>query len=351
MSKNLPTKTPQYDLFSSFLSNDPDSVSNTVEIWEAIPKYIFTAKQIEKLRTKDGLAKLFTWQYMYNNEEFQVDVQPALIKEENGDQLAHFPGVTEELVEEALKKIFTYQNHGTHDQNKLESWVKFSLNMIHRELKSRGRSRSIVQIKHALQVMSKCIITLSKKENCGKKFSQVWQGPILQELITIGREEYLENSNSFHLSKLSTFISHSINDLEYRQFNYDRLMECDEQVTRWLYKRLIHRYKQAAINNDYHFTFSSITKDSALLQQASDHHNRQKLQAALDELVSKKVIRDYQIELKKEGNKIVDVRYTVFPTSEFIQEQKAANKRYLNSQESLKIINNLFLPESNNVTN
>ena len=45
MSKDVATRNLQYDLFSSFLSNDPDSVSNTVEIWEAIPKYIFTPKQ------------------------------------------------------------------------------------------------------------------------------------------------------------------------------------------------------------------------------------------------------------------------------------------------------------------
>lgn len=332
MSKDVATRNLQYDLFSSFLSNDPDSVSNTVEIWEAIPKYIFTPKQIEKLRTKKGHADPFSWQYMYNNSEFQVDIQPALIKGEEGYK-AYFPGITEEFVEEALKKIFTYQNHGIHDVNKHESWVKFSLNMIYRELKSRGRTRDLDQIKHALQVMSKCVITLSKKEPGGRKFTQVWQGQILQEMITVGREEYLEDSSSFHLAKLPTFITHSINQLEYRQFNYDRLMECDEQVARWLYKRLIHRYKQAAINNDYHFTFSSIVKDSALLQQASEHHNRQKLKAALDELVRKKVIRDYQIELKKEGRKIIDTTYTVFPTSEFIQEQKASNKRYSNTQE------------------
>jgi len=338
MSKNISTQSLQYDLFSNFLSNDPESVSNTVEMWEIIPKYILTPKQIEKLRTKEGHANPFSWEYLYSNTEFQVDIQPALIKEDDGAYKAYFPGVTEELVEEALKKIFTYQNHGIHDTDKHESWVRFSLNMIHRELKSRGRSRSLDQIKHALQIMSKCIITLSKKEIGAKKYTQIWQGQILQELITVGREEYLEDSGSFHVARLPTFITHSINQLEYRQFNYNRLMECSEQVARWLYKRLIHRYRQASINNDYHFTFSSIVKDSALLQQASERHNREKLENALDELVRKKILRNYEVELKKTGRKITDAVYTVFPTAEFIQEQKAANKRQLNSQETLESI-------------
>lgn len=34
-------KSIQYDLFSQFLTNDPDSVSNTVELWESIPQVFF----------------------------------------------------------------------------------------------------------------------------------------------------------------------------------------------------------------------------------------------------------------------------------------------------------------------
>jgi len=35
----LPIKSPQYDLFSQFVTNDESEVSNTVEVWESIPKY------------------------------------------------------------------------------------------------------------------------------------------------------------------------------------------------------------------------------------------------------------------------------------------------------------------------
>jgi len=44
----------QLDLFSSFVSNEGQTISNTVEIWEKIPKYFFTARQIEKLRPETG---------------------------------------------------------------------------------------------------------------------------------------------------------------------------------------------------------------------------------------------------------------------------------------------------------
>ncbi len=47
----------QMSLFSNFVSNDQDKVSNTIEMWEKIPKYFFTHKQIETLREESGLAQ------------------------------------------------------------------------------------------------------------------------------------------------------------------------------------------------------------------------------------------------------------------------------------------------------
>jgi len=35
-------KSIQYDLYSTFVSNDATKVSNLVEFWENIPKYFFT---------------------------------------------------------------------------------------------------------------------------------------------------------------------------------------------------------------------------------------------------------------------------------------------------------------------
>ena len=146
---NLPIKSLQYDLFSQFVTNDKSEISNTVEVWESIPKYFFTPKQVEKLRTQDGLARTFSWQYKYNNTPYSVKIQPALI-EVDGIEKAYFPSVTEELVEEALKKILSDQRYGLHDPQNIETWVRFTLSMIQKELKARGRSRNRNQIKHAI---------------------------------------------------------------------------------------------------------------------------------------------------------------------------------------------------------
>lgn len=330
MKKNkLPTKNPpnreiesiQFDLFSQFIANDKSKLSNTVEVWESIPKYFFTPKQVEKLRTKSGHADPYKQEYLYNGIVCAVKIQPALIEQKDGGYKAFFPSVTEELVEEALTKLFTEQKYGIHDPKNTESWVRFSLSMLHKELKGRGRERNRNQIKHSIEVMSSCIITLYKEKK------EIWKGSILQDLVTIGREEYIEDTDAQHIARLPLFISHSINSLEYRQFNYDRLMSCNEQLTRWIYKQLIHRFRQANLLNDYHFMYSGLARDSGLLQQATEGRNRQKVKSSLEELIKRGILSRYEDETRMEGRKIIDVKYTVFPTYEFITEQKAANKR------------------------
>lgn len=338
MTKKIPqTKQPpkdttqslQMDLFTQFVTNDLDRVSNSVEIWESIPKYFFTTRQTEKLRNKDGLAKPFTWKFSYKNQPCAVKTQPALIEQEDGSYKAFFPGITEELVEESLKKILSNQQYGIHDPQNAETWVRFTLSMIQKELRARKKTRSRTEIKHAIEVMKLSVLTFSSE---GK---EVWNGAILQDLVTVGREEYLADVDAHHVARLPLFISRAINHLEYRQFNYDRLMGCKEQLSRWIYKRLINRFKHASFMNDYHFMYSDL-KESALLQQGKESDNRRKVTSALKELQERGVLMSFEQHEKKSGRKTIDVKYKVFPSSEFVKEQKAANKR--NTDVGLKAV-------------
>ncbi len=79
--------------------------------------------------------------------------------------------------------------------------------------------------------------------------------------------------------------------------------------------------------NSYHFMYSDLKRDSGLLQQDREHDNRKKVTSAFDELVSCSVLQRCDEDVRKEGRKIVDVKYTSFPTPDFVAEQKAANKR------------------------
>lgn len=310
----------QLALFSQFLTHDPDNVSNTIELWDTIPKYFFTPALSKKLRTHSGHADPFTWHYKYQDNDFTVTIAPAQIKQNDGKYKSLFPGITEEFVEEALKKILSSSSLcRIHDAEKPSTWIKFSLKMIQKELARRSRARNINEIKNAIAVMSKCTISITCNER------EIWSGSILQDLITIDRASYVQKPESYHIARLPLLFSQSINNLNYRQFNYEKLMKCNEQLSRWFYKKLVNSFTQANYSNSYHLKYSSI-ESSALLQQASISKNIQKISSALEELKNLNIIRHYSHEYIKQNRKIIDILYSFFPSDQFIYEQKAANK-------------------------
>lgn len=321
----LQIKNLQYDMFSQFVTNVQSEMSNTIEMWESIPKYFLTPQQVEKLQIHTSHADPYKWSYTYKNIPYSVKIQPAMIEQKDGSYKAFFPSVTEELVEEVLKKILSDQRYGLHDPQDVKTWVRFSLSLLQRELAIRGHSRNLLQIKHAINVISSCILTLYRK---GK---EIWKGSFLQDLVTVSRDEYLADTDAQHIARLPLFISCAINQLEYRQFNYNLLMNFNEQLTRWIYKQLIHRYRQANLMNDYHFMYSNFERDSGFLQQGRSNDNRRKVTAALDELVNRSVLLSYKVNVRKEGRRVVDVKYTVHSHPDFVSEQKAANRREYNN--------------------
>ncbi len=327
--RKIPAKKPpsitresaQMDLFTRFTANNLNQVSNSIELWDSIPKYFFTPKQMEKLRTLEGHADPYTRKYEYKEVNYIVKFQPALIEQPNGGYKAFFPGNTEDLVEEALKKILSKQSYGIHDPQKKETWVRFTLGMIQKDLKSRGKERNIKEIKHAIKVMSSCVLTWGFDDDI-----EIWNGAILQDLVTVGRKEYLADLDAHHVARLPIFITTAINDLDYRQFNYDRLMGCNAQLSRWIYKLLINRFIQAGGINPYNFLYSDL-KNSGLLQQGRECDNRKKVISAFEELKARNVVLELKQEERKNKGKIIDVKYTVIATLAFTSEQKAANLR------------------------
>ena len=83
-----------------------------------------------------------------------------------------------------------------------------------------------------------------------------------------------------------------------------------------------------------------------MLQQAREKDNRAKVIDALDELVKRNVLMRHKHEERPlKAKKVVDVKYTLYPSTEFVKEQKAANLRVTNNQNKalesgLKIVDN-----------
>jgi hypothetical protein len=201
--------------------------------------------------------------------------------------------------------------------------------MVQQELKQRGKSRSLDEIKRSLEILSKAVLTVEfdSQQHVTSAKRLVYTNPILSEVTGVTRLDYLQDPKAMWLAKLPSLISKSVNELSYRQFNYGTLMSLSSQLARWFHKRLSHQYTQASITDPYHIKYSSIRRDSGLL-----HHSRQsvhikQIDAALNELIDKRVLLSFKKDVRKKGRAVTEIVYTMLPTSTFQEEIKTANAR------------------------
>lgn len=310
----------QLDLFSSLVSNEPQT-SNSIYSWEAIPKYFNSPQKQKLLRDKSGLASPVSHEFEHNNTNYILRIQPALIKE-GSDYKAYFPSASEEAIEEVLKKFLTKKGKSMHSKKESETWVRYTLRDIFNELKNRNKLKSIVQIKHSLEIMAGTVYTLIDKDSG----DQLWQGSILQEVFSVSRKKYLENSELEHAAKLSAFISNSINTLDVRPYNYSLFFKCKNQLSSWIFKLLVNKFTQASNSNTYHFKYSRL-KSSGLLDKNIESKNRLASYDALNDLVNLNIIKTWEKEEKKQGRAIIDVVFTIYAHDDFIKSQVNANKK------------------------
>ena len=327
-----PARSAQYDLFATFFGNERD-LSNTIELWDALPKYSVTPRIQSQMRDEKGRLPVYRRELEYRPSpraenpvpfKYAITLQPASIETEDGYR-DFYPSADEELVEEVIKKIFSQQRYGIHDVRNAESWVKFTLHMIRKELARRGKTRSIPEIKRSIEILSKTVIDLTI-EGAGQR-KTLYTNPILNDLTRVTIADRLEDPTAMWTARLPALVSLSINNLSYRQFNYGLLMSLSSQLARWLLKRLSHEYTNASLMHPYKILFSTIERDSALLHHARVASNINTVQRALEELVANHALLDFKVEKRRNGAAIADVLYTLTPHPDFVKQVKAANAR------------------------
>ena len=324
-------KNKQYDLFTTFFGKDQRDLSNTIELWDAIPKYAVSPRQQNASRDDNWRLPVHVQEFEYRPSHVdtapitcRLKVQPASIEIKPGKFMDFYPSTDEELIEEVLKKIFADQQYGMHSVSGNESWVRFTLYMIQKELKTRGKSRSIDEIKRSLEIMSQAVVEV---EFQGQAKRLRYTNLILSDLTRMTRNDYLQDPKSMWYGRLPAIVSKSINELTYRQFNYATLMSLPTPLSRWFHKRLSHQYTNAGLLHPYQIKFSTIERDSGLLHHCRRSANMKTIDAALNELIKRNVLLNISSKEERRGREIVDVLYVLHAHPDFVSEVKAANAR------------------------
>ena len=321
----------QYELFTTFFGKSKRVLSNTIELWDAIPKYAASPRQQNAGRDRNGRLPVHAQEFEYRPSQrdtpaitCRLKVQPASIEVEPGRFVDFYPSADEELIEEILKKIFSDQQYGVHSVAGNESWVRFTLYMIQKELKTRRKTRSIDEIKRSLEIMAKAVLEV---EFLTPSKQLIYTDPILSSLTRVTRTSYLQDPKATWCARLPALVSRSINELTYRQFNYATLMSLPTPLSRWLHKRLSHQYTNASVMQPYTIRFSTIERDSGLLHHSRRSANRKAVDAALNALEKRNVFLSVAYQEERKGREIADVLYTLTAHPNFVSEVMAANAR------------------------
>ena len=327
------TKTPrpedvnskQLNLFQNFLANDRqrDRLSNTIELWDAVPRYYCDRTQQSKLRhAAERTLPVLERAFEHGNSSFRVKIYPARIETSQGF-CEYYPSVREELVEDALRKLSTQRNQGFLTETR--SGCVFSLHVLRKELAACGHTMSYQQAYESLSILNASRIEVASAN--GKK---MFKAPILPLLCGVSRSHLDIDPQAKWFCDFYPLVTMAINRLTYRQYDYERMMTHSSQLARWLHKRLAHNYIQASPLRPYTIAFSTTQRDSGLLDYQSQGITRpvQKLEDTCKELIADNVLMAYTCSRKRgKRRRLIDAIFTLTPTIHFTSQAKAANKR------------------------
>lgn len=329
----------QLSLFQGFLANTANeraALSNAVDLWDSIPRYALSRKKQEEIRLPGGYLPIRKVAFQYRGIPLTAVVRPARIEvrdeagKPTGETVEYYPSAREELIEHALRRLAAEPPAGFYDQPEQRSGLIFTLYRLRQELARQGHAMTYKDLAEGMDVLSLGAIDLETSDAADplgvRHFGRSTYFP---KLAGVRRDDLEKNPEAKWYVEFHPFVTASIDKVAYRQFNYQRLMKCRTQLARWLISQLVLKYTAAAITNSFEMRYSTIKRDSGLLE---GYRQQRQAVAALDD--AWKEVKDLgalymfkKAEHRGRRGKLEDVGYTLFPSREFAAEQKAANRR------------------------
>lgn len=322
--RDKPKKFDEHDLSLPvqlsffFLTEKESDYSNTVELYDFMPKYVW-AKQD---RINDQFLERINRTFEFRGREFQLKMDPARLEDKDGVVREYFPGIKEEHVEDILRKMMT-EGYGVMLDG--EAGIRFTLYQLQQELAEHGHSYSYDQIKNAIQVLKGTDIYLQTTKTGDQDAVNIAFSPI----ETYGFKDSGDETQTF--VRFSPLVTRSIKQQTYRMINYKKVNEFSgDVIARQLYKRLSHVYTYAKLGNTFNIMLTTLIRDFGLTFYEKLGQNNKQVEKALEELKARHVLNKFEIDPvyeKKPRKKLVDVKYTLYPDVKFVNDIIEANSR------------------------
>ncbi|MCX8050154.1 MAG: hypothetical protein N3A55_10930, partial [Methylohalobius sp.] len=270
---------PQLDLFQKFVDEGSrNRFSNTIELWDAIPKYSVSRQRQNRLRQATGGLDPVTMVFHHRGQPYVMTLYPAKVQTRDGKWVEYFPAEQEELVEDALRKLAAERGQGFYDNH--GPGVVFTSKQIIHLLDGYEHGIRHTPLLFSLHILLGTRVFISR---AGEKKS-FFASTILTELGAVSREDWRKDPSAKWYVRFNSLIEACIQAKTYRQFDFAKMMAHSSQLARWLYKRMAHLYRQASLIDPYRISLVSVKRDSGLLNASSLRFDARSLEKALEEM-------------------------------------------------------------------
>lgn len=310
----------------------PDSekfLGNLVEIYDAVPRF-FDSKTVTDLsqmvRNASGCVRKINFEVTVTAATLQAQVkvpstEGAKIKVTRN--LVFFPGVREEFVEKAIRKISTYSSTISGKR----CTVRFSLYELKKELSIFGHDFKYSEIREALQILTMARIQIVTVDIDGSSIDMT-SGYLnnLDIRSPSKRSKYYDPKAGPDQARcevdLHPLISLKISQGQFRMYQYGIDMTLSSVFSRHLLRHLSIVWTNAS--EERAFTVSLMDFIQNVLARAPDkriHNDYRKLDEAVKELSRVGILKPGTVPVPvkaPKGNGYSDYNFTIFPTNRFV---------------------------------
>jgi hypothetical protein len=312
----------QLSLFTLLDPRKESNYSNTVELYDFLPKYVWGKSNRIQERFLESIERDFECR----GKKYSLTVHPARVKTKSGVQKEYYLSKKEEIVEDALRKIAIFGEAIYLDK---KIGMSFSIYQLQKELKKSGHSFSRQQIVESLNILANTKIVLTCHDD-----DQVWT---FSPIETLGFKGINEETHTF--VRFSALVTKSIDENTFRLYDYQKVMSYKNVIARQLHKRISHHFTQANFAQSYDIMLTTLLRDFGLKPAASLHSNLEDVKEALEEMKSRGTIMSYSVgepTLDAERrNKLLNVKFSISPSVQFLNEIRKGNEKKLQAKEVL----------------
>lgn len=285
--------------------------TNMVALYDIAPRFNFDTRE-----DGEGSQKIIERNFTFGEKRFRITLKPTRLKGADGKVVDRYLGEREQIVEEVLRRIASNRS-----RLKLHEGVKvrfpFTVSEVREELARVKHTFSFNEIREAITLLSEVRLVIQDLDGPGSPVLSSAAFPVM------GLRQKGDDFDSF--VEFNPLVADAIRLLDFTQVDYETLMEIRDPVARWLLKRL---HNEIAVTRQpvQQLTATDIRRDSGMPEWKTTRNLLQRVRKAVDVLVQKGVFDNVDAEDVMEGQRKVDIVFTVSASPDFMAKVHASNR-------------------------